>query len=120
MKKIAILFLLAALLAGCENLPKQFGKDFQNSKIENGTSVASVEQKYGTPQRVETSRASTSTPELIYYYLYQGPIDNGKFLYKELIVVFVDGKSIKQNYLEKIILKPEKESKFSNHGIQLD
>ena len=121
LKKIFILNALAVTLLGCmPPSPETYGKDFQNNQIDSGFGLAKIEEIYGTPQRRETVKSPSGQQELVYYYFYQGPIPGGKFISKELILVFVDAKVVRHNYNEKIILKLEKDSKFSNNIIQLD
>lgn len=121
MLKNIFICILALTLLGCVSPgPQTFGKDFQNNQFSNGTEISKIEEAYGPPQRKETVKSPSGQQEIVYYYFYQGPIPGGKFISKELILVFLDSKVVRHNYNEKIILKLEKDSKFSNNIIQLD
>jgi hypothetical protein len=114
--------ILSWLLFGCAAPyePQIIGVDFMGDKISNGMSLDKVEEIYGKPYRHEMSASITGEKNLVQHYIYQGPIGNGKFIRKEIIVVFSNNVVIKHHYSEKTLLRLEKDSKASNDVIQLN
>ena len=118
-----VIFLVSIVLFGCApppSPPPTIGIDFYGDRTSNGMSLEKVEELYGSPYRQEWSPTTTNEKHLVHYYVYQGPIGNGKYIYKELVVVFSNNLVIKHHYSEKILLRLEKDSKASNDVIQLN
>lgn len=116
-------YLVSIVLLGCApppSPPPTIGVDFYGDRVVNGMNIQRVEELYGKPYRQEWSPTTTHEKHLVHYYIYQGPIGDGKYVYKELVVVFSNNLVIKHHYSEKTLLRLEKDSKASNDVIQLN
>lgn len=122
MIRSALILISSWILLACAApyQPQIIGVDFMGDKISNGMSLEKVEEIYGKPYRQELSASTTGEKNLVQHYIYQGPIGNGKFIHKELIVVFSNNLVIKHHYSDKTLLRLEKDSKASNDVIQLN
>lgn len=112
--RVKLAVLVSSLVCACAaSQGSIYGVDFQGDVLSNGQSVAVVEAKYGKPQRVEVGKSTGDADTTRYFYLYRGPLSGGRFIAKELDVVFSADLVAAHHYSERLTLKPVTESKSS-------
>ena len=128
MKLLSYISLLI-LLTGCmssENYfyrsssePSKVGNNFIYTTV-NGMPESDVRKIYGQPYKIYGGGDMPSSQNLVYVYFYRGPIDDGHYIAKELVIVFQNLVVVNQYLNERILLRHEAGSRSSNHFIQLD
>jgi hypothetical protein len=117
------------LLTGCassENYfyraslqPSQVG-NFFSTTLQAGMTEDDVLNIYGKPYKIYADSKFQTDHYVTYIYFYQGPLSEGRFLSKELVIVFKNLLVVNYHINERVILRYEYDSRPSNHFIQFD
>ena len=116
-KKITIC-ILAVFLGGCVSIPD---RDFNHLRITEGMSGAAVLAEMGVPTSEESVvMPGQNTSTRVMRYVARVNAGNGDWLEKDLTIFLSDGQVVNKRYIERRVLKTEKDSRPSNNIIQLN
>jgi hypothetical protein len=112
----ALIFLSACTAKG----PATFGTDLDPSSVNPGMTRSEVQSRLGSPTRSESiGSSSDGTAREVSVYAYQAPTNDGRFIFKELTVVYSGDVVNSKSFRERILLKAEKEVRVSNNTVEL-
>lgn len=118
-KKLSIC-IFAALLSGCVTNPTP-DRDFNHLRITEGMSGAAVLAEMGAPISEESVvMPGQNTSTRVMRYVARVNAGNGDWLEKDLTIFLSDGQVVNKRYIERRVLKTEKDSRPSNNIIQLN
>jgi hypothetical protein len=98
--------------------PETFGVNFFDGEIKKGMTLEEVQAYLGTPNRTD-SVSKGNEGMRAWTFLFQAPTSEGKYIFKELTVVFRRDVVELTNYRERFLLKPERDVRMSNRVIEI-
>ena len=111
-------WVLVVSLAGCVTVPD---RDFNHLRITEGMSGSDVLTEMGAPISEETVvMPGQNTTTRVMRYVARVNAGNGDWLEKDLTIFLIDGQVVNKRYIERRVLKTEKDSRPSNNIIQLN
>ena len=115
---IFVLLFSGTLVSCVSTGPEIFGANFFDGDIKTGMTMDEVQAYLGPPNRSDKVSESKKGKQ-VWTYLFQAPTSEGKFIFKELTLVFHDDTVAMTNYRERFLLKPEREVRLSNRVIEI-
>lgn len=112
--RFIFLFSVFNLFLSCASKHSSFGRNFDSDTIRNGMLEDAVIDLLGPPSKYSRDSKIENQKGQIAVYHFQAPTRDGKFLFKELTVVYINKKVNEHNYRERILLKPAKGARVSN------
>jgi hypothetical protein len=112
--KYLILLLPCVFIFSCASKHSSFGRDFDASTLSKGMTQQEVLNKLGEPSKYSRQSRVENQDAQVAMYHFQSPTNNGKYLFKELTVVYVNNRVKDLNFRERILLKPMKGARVSN------
>ncbi len=120
MRKIYLLFFL--ILTGCAGSAPQpnYGRDLDSDVVREGMFRQQVESVLGVPAATEVLPASPVTPSrTVAIYRYQAPISQGRFVFKELTLVYERDVVLSKSFRERIQIASERQTRLTNDKVEL-
>ena len=111
-------WVLVLSLVGCVTAPD---RDFNHLRITEGMSGSAVLAEMGVPTSEESVvMPGQNTTTRVMRYVARVYAGNGDWLEKDLTIFLSDGQVVNKRYIERRVLKKEKDSRPSNNIIQLN
>lgn len=108
-----------SILISCASIePEIFGTNFSDGDIKRGMTIKEVQAFLGPPNRSDEV-SQLNERKRVWTYLFQAPTSEGKFVFKELTLVFHGDTVAMTNYRERFLLKPERDVRLSNRVIEI-
>lgn len=118
-RNFGVCLLFSVFISSCASTdPETFGVNFFDGEIKRGMTVEEVRAYLGPPDR-EDSVSKANEKMKAWTFLFQAPTSEGKYIFKELTVVFRKDVVELTNYRERFLLKPERDVRLSNRIIEI-
>ena len=109
---ISLLFFL--LMYGCASQKNDWDKNFNSTTISKGMSEEEVLKLLGEPSKSSRQSKIEEQDATVSVYKYQSPTEDGKYLFKELTIIYVENLVKDLNFRERISIEPVKGARVSN------
>jgi len=109
---ISLLFFL--LIYGCASPKNDWDKNFNSTTISKGMSEEEVLKLLGEPSKSSRQSKIEEQDATVSVYKYQSPTEDGKYLFKELTIIYVENLVKDLNFRERISIEPVKGARVSN------
>jgi hypothetical protein len=109
---ISLLFFL--LIYGCASQKNDWDKNFNSTTISKGMSENEVLRLLGKPSKSSRQSKIEEQDATVSVYKYQSPTEDGKYLFKELTIIYVENLVKDLNFRERISIEPVKGARVSN------
>jgi hypothetical protein len=110
--KISLLSFL--LIYGCASQKNDWDKNFNSTTISKGMSEVEVLKLLGEPTKSSRQSKIEEQDATVSVYKYQSPTEDGKYLFKELTIIYVENLVKDLNFRERISIEPVKGARVSN------
>lgn len=111
---------ISLCIAGCHTPEPFFTANFDHERVAEGMRSGEVVSLIGKPQFQEVVSSGVDQNLMAYRYVARLDAGGGKVRIKDMTVVFKNDIVIQKNLTQKLIMKPEKDSRPSNNVIQLN
>jgi hypothetical protein len=109
---ISLLFFL--FIYGCASQKNDWDKNFNSTTISKGMSEEEVLKLLGEPSKSSRQSKIEEQDATVSVYKYQSPTEDGKYLFKELTIIYVENLVKDLNFRERISIEPVKGARVSN------
>ena len=102
------------LIHGCASQKNDWDKNFNSTTISKGMSEKEVLSLLGKPSKSSRQSKIEEQDATVSVYKYQSPTEDGKYLFKELTIIYVENLVKDLNFRERISIEPVKGARVSN------
>ena len=102
------------LIHGCASQKNDWDKNFDSTTISRGMSEGEVLNLLGEPSKSSRQSKIEDQDATVSVYKYQSPTEDGKYLFKELTIIYVENLVKDLNFRERISIEPVKGARVSN------
>jgi len=99
---------------GCASQRNDWDNNFNSSTISKGMSEEEVLKVLGNPTKSNRQSKIDEQEAKVSVYRYQSPTEDGKFLFKELTIIYIRDLVSDLNFRERISIEPVKGARVSN------
>ena len=108
------LFVSFFLIHGCASQKNDWDKNFDSTTISRRMSEGEVLNLLGEPSKSSRQSKIEDQDATVSVYKYQSPTEDGKYLFKELTIIYVENLVKDLNFRERISIEPVKGARVSN------
>jgi hypothetical protein len=112
--QVTISLLSFLLIYGCASQKNDWDKNFSSTTISKGMSEVEVLKLLGEPSKSSRQSKIEEQDATVSVYKYQSPTEDGKYLFKELTIIYVENLVKDLNFRERISIEPVKGARVSN------
>lgn len=112
--QVTISLLSFLLIYGCASQKNDWDKNFNSTTISKGMSEVEVLKLLGEPTKSSRQSKIEEQDATVSVYKYQSPTEDGKYLFKELTIIYVENLVKDLNFRERISIEPVKGARVSN------
>lgn len=102
------------LIYGCASQKNDWDKNFNSTTISKGMNEEDVLNLLGEPSKSSRQSKIEEQDAIVSVYKYQSPTEDGKYLFKELTIIYVENLVKDLNFRERISIEPVKGARVSN------
>jgi hypothetical protein len=102
------------LIHGCASQKNGWDKNFNSTTISKGMSEGEVLSLLGEPSKSSRQSKIEEQEATVSVYKYQSPTEDGKYLFKELTIIYFENIVKDLNFRERISIEPVKGARVSN------
>jgi len=113
-KQFALIIASFFSIYGCASQRNDWDNNFNSSTISKGMSEEEVLKVLGNPTKSNRQSKIDEQEAKVSVYRYQSPTEDGKFLYKELTIIYIRDLVSDLNFRERISIEPVKGARVSN------
>jgi len=113
-KQFALIIASFFSIYGCASQRNHWDNNFNSSTISKGMSEEEVLKVLGNPTKSNRQSKIDEQEAKVSVYRYQSPTEDGKFLYKELTIIYIRDLVSDLNFRERISIEPVKGARVSN------
>ena len=99
---------------GCASQKNYWDKNFNSTTISKGMSEEDVLEVLGNPTKSNRQSKIEEQEAKVTVYRYQSPTEDGKYLFKELTIIYINDIVNDLNFRERITIEPIKGARVSN------
>ena len=99
---------------GCASQKNDWDKNFNSTTISKGMSEEDVLEVLGNPTKSNRQSKIEEQEAKVTVYRYQSPTEDGKYLFKELTIIYINDIVNDLNFRERITIEPIKGARVSN------
>jgi len=99
---------------GCSSQKNYWDKNFNSTTISKGMSEEDVLEVLGNPTKSNRQSKIEEQEAKVTVYRYQSPTEDGKYLFKELTIIYINDIVNDLNFRERITIEPIKGARVSN------
>jgi len=113
-KQFALIIASFFSIYGCASQRNHWDNNFNSSTISKGMSEEEVLKVLGNPTKSNRQSKIDEQEAKVSVYRYQSPTEDGKFLFKELTIIYIRDLVSDLNFRERISIEPVKGARVSN------
>ena len=113
-KQFALIIASFFSIYGCASQRNDWDNNFNSSTISKGMSEEEVLKVLGNPTKSNRQSKIDEQEAKVSVYRYQSPTEDGKFLFKELTIIYIRDLVSDLNFRERISIEPVKGARVSN------